>query len=204
MENYSLSDLAAVTNNDCGFGGGGNSAWVLIILFALIFGWGGNGFGNNRNCGCEQYATSAEVQRGFDTNALEQQIRGITYGLSESTFSLNNAINQSNNNLGNMITSEGRSLQNQIAQCCCDNREATAQVRYDMANFACSINQNIDNKFAALEKAQLEQTIQAQANQINQLALSQQLCGVVRYPTNSTWALNGNPFCGFNSGCCCN
>ena len=24
----------------------GASAWWLIILFALIFGWGGNGFGN--------------------------------------------------------------------------------------------------------------------------------------------------------------
>lgn len=36
MADYSLSDIAAASNEVDGFGG--NSAWVLIILFALIFG----------------------------------------------------------------------------------------------------------------------------------------------------------------------
>ena len=42
-EGYSLSDIAAVNGGNGMFGG--NSSWVLIILFALIFGWGANGFG---------------------------------------------------------------------------------------------------------------------------------------------------------------
>ena len=41
MSEYSLSDIAAASGET-----GGASAWWLIILFALIFGWGGNGFGN--------------------------------------------------------------------------------------------------------------------------------------------------------------
>ena len=48
MDNYSLSDVAAVTRNNgygdgCGYGMGG---WWMIILFALIF--NGNGFWGNR------------------------------------------------------------------------------------------------------------------------------------------------------------
>lgn len=43
MENYSLSDLAAVTND--GFGGGG-SAWWIIILF--LFAFMNGGIGNNK------------------------------------------------------------------------------------------------------------------------------------------------------------
>lgn len=45
---YSLSDIASVAKDNDGFGNG-NSAWVLILLFAMIFGWGNGGFGNNNN-----------------------------------------------------------------------------------------------------------------------------------------------------------
>ena len=33
----------------------------------------------------------------------------------------------------------------QLAQCCCDNREAISQVRYDMATQACDTRQTIQN-----------------------------------------------------------
>ena len=42
----SLSDIAAVTNRNDGYGNdmfGGNGAWWLFVL--LLFGWGRNGFG---------------------------------------------------------------------------------------------------------------------------------------------------------------
>lgn len=100
---------------------------------------------------------------------------------------------------------EGRAIQNQLAQCCCDNKQATAQVRYDMANFAASINSNIDNKFAALEKSALEQRLADQASQINQLQLQAQLCGI---PRISTYAYGTYPYpvptssCG-GCGCGC-
>ena len=44
--NYSLSDIAAVSNE----GFGGSNAWILIILFAMIFG-GGGFFGRNDGFG---------------------------------------------------------------------------------------------------------------------------------------------------------
>lgn len=66
-----------------------------------------------------------------------------------------------------------------------------------------AVNANINEKFAALEKNQLEQTIAAQQNQINQLNLQAQMCGVVRYPNATTYSAGGNPFFGAGCGCGC-
>ena len=44
----SAINLNSGAGSNGGFGFGNNDAWVLIILFALIFGWGNNGFGGNR------------------------------------------------------------------------------------------------------------------------------------------------------------
>lgn len=186
--NYSLSDIAAVSGDNMF---GGNSAW-LIILFVLIFGMGGW----NRQGDYSQFASAAsqnEILLGQKFSDLDNKAdRGFTSignGISDATYALNNA-----------VTNEGRGLQTQLANCCCENKQATAQVRYDMANFAAQINSNIDNKFASLEKNQLQQTIAAQAEKINQLQLNQAMCGVVRYPTQTVYSSGCNPFCNCNYG----
>ena len=56
MDNYSLSDLAAVTKDADGWGGG---AWWIIILFLFVFMGGGWG---NRQGEFGQYATAASQQ----------------------------------------------------------------------------------------------------------------------------------------------
>ena len=43
MDNMSLSDIAAVTRNVDGDGWGAGGGWIMIILFALIFGGNGSG-----------------------------------------------------------------------------------------------------------------------------------------------------------------
>ena len=44
-KDYSLSDIAAVTENKNGDGFMGNGAWWIIILFLFMFmGWGNDGF----------------------------------------------------------------------------------------------------------------------------------------------------------------
>lgn len=164
MENYSLSDIAAVSENG-GFGGG--NAWILIILFALIFGWGGNGFGGNAN-------ESNNIMDGQRFDALSRQINQIGDGISSLGYSQLQQMDSNTASINGNIVNEGRAIQTQL----------------------CAINSNIDNKFAQLEKSQLEQIIANQQNQINQLSMAQQMTGVVRYPMSSSWAMNGNPFCG--------
>ena len=224
--NYSLSDLATVTN---GWGNGnGNSFW-FIILFFLIF----NNNGWNRGNGeFGQYATAASQQEilfGQQFQNLDNKMDRLGNGIADSTFALNNSIKDGTYTTTNAVkdtayattnavkdtayavsgavVSEGRALQAQLAQCCCDNKQATAQVRYDMANFAASINSNIDNKFAALEKNQMQAQIDAQAREINQLYIAQQMCNVVRWPNGMSYMASGSPFCNYNGGgcgCSCN
>lgn len=211
MENYSLSDIAAATGND-GMGGfGGNSAWVLIILFALIFGWGGNGFGG-ANGGA---ITEAQMCNMNNFTQLENAVGR----LSDNQFNQSMMVQQGLCSLGyqnlDQFSNLGRDLcsgfANAIAatnqasfnaeKCCCETNRNIDGVRYDNAINTAAINANIDAKFAALEKNQLEQTIAAQQNQINQLQLQVQMCGVVRYPNAMTYNAGFNPFCGCNTGC---
>lgn len=182
--NYSLADIASVANSDMG----GN--WILILLFAMIFGWGGNGWNRGGDYGQYATATSQEILFGQRFQSLDNKMDGLGNGIADATYALNNA-----------ITTEGRSLQGQIADMNCTSQRNIDSVRYDMANFANAINCNIDNKFAALEKSGLEQRIAEQQNQINQLQLQAQMCGVVRYPMANVYTSGTSPFCNCNCNC---
>lgn len=200
MADYSLSDYAAVSKND---GFGGSNAWILILLFAMIFG-GGNGFFGNNNYG--NVATKEDVynsvQRSTDFAALERQNNEIMQNTLTTGQNVITAVKDASyNNLG-----EIRDIQNAVTTgfanqqtCCCETNRNIDSVRYDMANFAAQINSNIDNKFASLEKSQLEQRIAEQAQQITQLQMAQSVCGI---PKVSTYAWGTYPYgnCGCNCG----
>lgn len=194
MENtgYTLSDISAVTNGMGGLGGG-NSLVTLLLLFALIS--GGGFWGNRGDYG--QYATAASQQevlfnQHFNNldNKMDRGFTSIGNGIADATFALNNTAKD-----GFYAT------QTAIKDCCCTTQRNIDSVRFDMSNFANAINANIDSRFAALEKAQMQAQIDAQAQQINQLNLAQQLCGVVRYPNQMVYAQTGSPFCNYNGGC---
>ena len=78
------------TGGGCYNGGmngfGGDWIWILVV-FALLFGWGGNGFGNNGgNGGGVPYMvgstyTDAAIQRGFDNQSVINKLNGIEQGV---------------------------------------------------------------------------------------------------------------------------
>lgn len=189
------ADIAAVTrNNDCygdGFGmGGGWLSWLLI--FALI---GGNGFGfGNRN----QAATTEDLASGFNFSALQSKTNDILAAVNNNNQVLGNAICQ----LGYQDAQHTYDLSRQIADCCCTTQRGIDSVRFDMSNYSASTNaaitagtQKILDKMCENEKA-------AMAARIQSLELQQALCGVIRYPTATTYAVPSTCF-GFNS-CGCN
>ena len=155
----SLSDIAAVTNRNDGYGNdmfGGNGAWWLIVL--LLFGWGRNGFGGfgggygaGNTCGAP-CATQADVRSAVDQQTLIGKLDQQTYGLADSTYALNNTINSNFRGLDNAICSLGyntqagfNSIGAQLAQCCCDNRAAIADVKYQIATENCGVKNAIQN-----------------------------------------------------------
>jgi len=64
---------------------GGNGAWWIIILLAVL-GWG-NGFGFGGNCG---NGIGSEVQRGFDQNAVMNGFTGVQNTLANQASALQN------------------------------------------------------------------------------------------------------------------
>lgn len=210
MDNMSLSDIAAVTrgNND----GMNASNWIMdiLILFFFMAMKGGGGLFGNRQGEFGQYATAASQQEilfGQQFGQINDRLTNIGNGICNLGYEMQGNIGQLGKEVAlaqagtnTTILQTGNSIQSQLAQCCCDNRLATANLAAQMDKQTCAINSNIDAKFAELQKNQLEQTIAAQAQRINQLELQSQMTNVVRYPNGYTYNAGPSPFCGCN-GC---
>lgn len=166
--NYSLADIAAATgngrNNDGMFGGDG--AWWLIVLFLFVFcGWGNNGWGNNGNGGgyAATAATQADIQRGFDNSAVISKLDGINSGLCDGFYAMNNGMLTGFNGINTNIMQTGfgiqqainadtvanmqntNALQAQLANCCCETREAIQGVNYNMAQNTCALQNTMNS-----------------------------------------------------------
>ena len=183
--NYSLSDIAAVTND--GFGGNGMGGWWMIILFALIFGGNGFGFG-----GRGQAATTEDLASGFNFSALQGKTNDILAAVNNNNQVLGNAICQ----LGYQDAQHTYDLSRQIADCCCTTQRGIDSVKFDMANYSAVTNAAITaGTQKILDKLCADQTAALQAR-VQSLELQQAMCGVVRYPTATTYSTPCNPFFG--------
>lgn len=165
----SLADIAAVTgnnrNNDGMWGGDG---WWAIIIFAMIFGWGGfggNGWGGNGGgMGSTAAAyTDSAIQRGFDTQSIIGNLDGINNGLCDGFYAMNNGMLTGFNGINTNVMQTGygiqqainadtvanmqntNALQSQIASCCCDVREAIQGVNYNAAQNTCALQNTMNN-----------------------------------------------------------
>ena len=154
------ASVPLVANLDGNNGNGmfGGDGWWAIIIFALIFGWGGNGFGGfggfggNRGGFMEPCATQADVRAAVDQQTLISKLDQQTYGLADSTYALNNSIMNGFHgvdnaicNLGYNVQSGFNSLGHQISDCCCTTQRSIDNVRYDMATQACDTRNLIQN-----------------------------------------------------------
>lgn len=132
------ADIAAVTNNNSGYGdgfGGGNGIWWIIVLFliAAMFGWGnGNGLGGNG--GAMPYVINNDVQRGFDQSAIMNSLGNITGAISNGFANAEISRCNANTNLLQTLNS----MQMAQQQCCCDNRAGIADLKYTIATEACA------------------------------------------------------------------
>lgn len=158
----SLADIAAVTgNNRNNDGMWGDGAWWIVIL--LIFGWGNNGWGGFGGNGNGAGYTDAAIQRGFDNQAVISKLDGISNGLCDGFYAMNNSMLTGFNGINTNIMQTGygiqqavnadtvanmqntNALQSQIANCCCETREAIQGVNYNMATNTCALQNTMCN-----------------------------------------------------------
>lgn len=170
MENMlSPADVAVLSGNAGNNGNGmfGDNAWWIIVL--LLFGWGRNGFGGN-NGGND----GGNCYYGFGAPNIYGKLDGITYGISDATFALNNtmtngfanvqsALCQGFAGVNNGITVNGYETrgaitdlgyrlqdcccktQQAIADCCCTTQRSIDNVRFENAQSACAITNALNN-----------------------------------------------------------
>ena len=125
----------------------GSWLWFLIVVFAIFGGWG-NGFGG---FGGTNGGVGSEIQRGFDNQAVVSKLDGISNGLCDGFYAMNNSMLTGFNGINTNIMQTGygiqqavnadtvanmqntNALQSQLANCCCETREAIQGVNYNMA-----------------------------------------------------------------------
>ncbi len=161
----SPADMRAVMDgNEDNFGGG---AWWIIILFLFLFGMGGWG-GNRTND-----ATTQEILFGQQFQNIDQKLDRIGNGICDSTYALNNS-----------ILTEGRSLQNQIADCCCTTNRNIDAVRYENAQNVCAITSAIHSDGEATRALIKDNELQSLRDKVSELQLAQSQCSQNAYLVN--------------------
>lgn len=121
-KDYSLSDIAAVTEKESD-GFMGNGAWWIIILFLFMFS-NGNIFGNGGG---------ALTRSELDFTNLDSSIRGVQQGLADGFYAVNTGMLTGFNGIQRDLCTGFNGV-----------NAAITGVGYQMKDCCCEINRNID------------------------------------------------------------
>lgn len=164
---FTMPVMPATGGYDNG-GAWGDGGWLwIIVVFALLFGWGNNGWGGFGGGNVGGYvasaATQADIQRGFDNQAVISKLDGITDGLCDGFYAVNNGMLTGFNGINTNILQTGygiqqainadtianmqntNALQSQLASCCCETREAIQGINYNMAQNTCALQNTMNS-----------------------------------------------------------
>ena len=191
-----------MADNDGLFGMGG--VGLLVILFFLMSGGFGGGWGGNN-----AYATSNEVQRGFDNQnsmANQREILGATNQVYHDLATVvGDKYSELTRDIYGVSGQVAQVLANQNA-CCCDTKmliqETSAQNRYDALKNTNDINAVTIGQTQKILDAMAQNKIEALQSKVQALELAQATNGVVRYPNTFSYNAGPSPFCG-GCGCGC-
>lgn len=140
MSDYSLSDIAAVSEGANGGFGNNGDGWWIILLFILLGGWGGNrGWGNQGgagNVGGNELYPWMENQSAL-CNGFANVTAAVTNGFANAETAA------TARQMASMQQMFG--LSQQFADCCCENRLGLANLGADIAREACSDRQAVSD-----------------------------------------------------------
>ena len=160
---YLEGNVPYVTNgNQNGFFGG-EGIWAIII-FAMIFGWGRNGWGNGGNGGSEvlgyelgKVATTNDVASGFSTSAIMSDLNDIKLGQAQMQNWINqgfvgvdrtmmsgfHGVDNALCTLGYNMSQGFNSISREISECCCQTQRALERQTCDIITNANANTQRI-------------------------------------------------------------
>lgn len=221
-EGLSVADamaLAGSNKENCSdMWGGGNGMWVLFLFFLMA--WGNGGFWGNRNSvndpAVQGALTRSDLFEGFNTQDINSQLRGITNGVCDSAYAINNGIKDLGMNMMQGFDGTSQRLADlgyQMQSCCCATGRSIDGVKYENAKNTCDIinavnastqrvidqmtNDKIEDLRTELQSAQLQLSNNSQtANLIATLRPFPQPAYITCSPYTST-----NVNCGCGCGC---
>lgn len=148
--------VTSLNGND-GFGNGNGSWWLILFVLLFAFGgwgngaWGGYGAGGVQ----ENYVLTSDFsqlsrQIADAYSMTERKLDGVNNGLCDGFYTTAQQIN----GINQALTTQGYETRNaingvgtQLAQCCCDIREGIAGVNYNLATQANGITNAIQSGF---------------------------------------------------------
>ena len=137
---------------------------------------------------CQNLATQNDVQRGFDTAALQDQSRDILAAVNTGTAQNVAAVNAMQTILSGQINDVRMMEQNILGQqteCCCSIKQMITESKYEQAMALAAFEQRITSKLDQSE-------ITALRDQVQKLQLDQATAGMLRFP--NTWSYGAGPF----------
>lgn len=149
--------ITPANGNNGGFGDG--NGWWVILFFIILMGWGRNGWGGNGNSGgvMDGYVLTsdfANIERKLDSvnsglcDGFYAMNTGMLNGFAGVTQAVTNGFSQAELARCNQqaaLMQQLNAMQMQSQECCCENRAAIAQVRYDMATQACDTRNTVQS-----------------------------------------------------------
>ena len=187
----SASDVALI-NRDNGMGWGDNSfVWIfaLLLLGSGNFGFGGNG----------RAVTESDLCNANSFSELKGSVRDV----SDQIASMNVGLTKGLCDMGYTTLAQFNQIEKQLSDCCCTTQRAIDSVKFDMANYSAATNQAISAGIQSVKDMFRDYQEQNMRDENMKNYIQSQFCGVVRYPTQTTYATNCNPFFGgYNCGNC--
>lgn len=198
----SPADMRAVMGNDNDGWGGGGFFWI-VVLFLLFFSGGGM-FGNGRGAGL----TQVELQQGFDTAEVTRKLDGLSYGLADGFYSVQQGFFGTQRDIMTGFAGVGSQIaENRFAaqQCCCETNRNIDAVRYEAQKNTCDITTAIHAEGEATRAMLSAQELQRVRDELGQARAmisnynqSQYILGQIgRYYTNPPCAGPDQRACGF-------
>lgn len=224
MDGMNASDVALLSRNADDWGGNGGFL-LIVLLIAMMFGFNGNGWGNNglaNAIGYENLATSNEVQRGFDNQNTMANQREILAAVNAGTAQGVATTNQLFHDLVGYVGDKYIELQRDVAglavgqanslaklnDCCCSIQRAIDGVNYNIAMQNTQTQQAIREEGQATRNMMQENKIEALRDRVGQLETAQMLNPiearlnmVPTYPNGYVYNAGPNPFCTCGQGC---
>jgi len=213
--NMTPADIMAMTKDDDGMANIWNNPFVYLI-WIWAFRMFGNGFGND--AATQSALTRADLFEGFNNQGVNNKLNDMATGLCNSFAAVNSNLCQGFNSVNSGLA-ENRFAQQ---QCCCETKQAIANLAAENYRNTCDITTAIHSEGEATRALITENAIQAlrdkladkdrdilYANlQLSQKEQNETLIDVLRpvsrpaYITCSPYTTS-NGYCanGYNGGC---